>query len=243
MFILAIETTGPSCSAALINEKGEVREVTTEGAMNHLQNLTPHISKLLSEAGVSMEDITDIAVSAGPGSFTGIRIGVSTARALSQVSGAKLIKVSTLEAFGLSEERGAEAGTIVCPIFNARRNQIYGAAYLDSEEIVKAQPYDLDEFLGVLETLGLNHILFVGDGVGAYGQAIDEWAEKAGVDVSFSVRNQRGEGVARLALKMKNNPDKYGKSIELLYNELEPEYMRMAEAERKLKEKNDKTGN
>ena len=98
MFILAIETTGPRCSAALIDEKGIVKELVSEGELKHLQSLTPMISRLME--GTSFDEVSDIAVSAGPGSFTGIRIGVTTARALAQALSKPLISVSTLHAFG-----------------------------------------------------------------------------------------------------------------------------------------------
>ncbi len=84
MNILAIETTGAEASVAVINDKGEVFMETSDQKMNQLQNLMPMVDILLMKCGMSIDDVDYIAVSEGPGSFTGIRIGVSSARALAQ---------------------------------------------------------------------------------------------------------------------------------------------------------------
>ena len=79
MRILAIETTGPICSVALLNEENRITELRGRERMNHLRSLTPMIDQLLQAENMAPEDLDQIAVSVGPGSFTGIRIGVSTA--------------------------------------------------------------------------------------------------------------------------------------------------------------------
>lgn len=113
MYILAMETTGPNASAALLRaaEPGSAPEPeiieravllgqqTSYEAKNHLKNLMPLIQKLLTTCGVEKSQLTHIAVSVGPGSFTGIRIGVSTARALAQALQLPCIAVPTLEVF------------------------------------------------------------------------------------------------------------------------------------------------
>ena len=126
MYILAIETTGPHCSVAIIDELGRVKEASSKGTMNHLQFLMPLTKQLLTDCQLQLDDINVIAVSAGPGSFTGIRIGVSSARGLAQVLGCKVTPVETLKAFAyhVPDYKG-----IICPIFDARRNQVYGGAY------------------------------------------------------------------------------------------------------------------
>ena len=142
MYILAIETTGAFASVALA-ECGESRggaecrilaHVEGHDRYSHLQNLTPQIGQVLSDAGISVDDLSAIAVANGPGSFTGIRIGVSTARALSQVKGIPCVPVSSLEA--LAMRAGAKAGRLICPILDARRSQVYGGGYLIEEVIL-----------------------------------------------------------------------------------------------------------
>ncbi len=126
MNILAIETTGAEASVAVINDEGEVFMETSDKKMSHLQNLMPMMDILLKNRGLTIGDINCIAVSEGPGSFTGIRIGVSSARALAQALGIMTVGVPTLKSFlyHVPDYRG-----IVCPILDARRNQVYGGAY------------------------------------------------------------------------------------------------------------------
>ena len=202
MRILGIETTGPFCSAAIL-DGDDIEERLSEEKLNHLTALTPMIEELLACGGFRLTDMDAIAVSAGPGSFTGIRIGVSTGRGLNQVSGVPLISVPTLFAFGCSEYEGNKMGT-VCPLLNARRGQVYAGAYNDFCEIVPGGPYMLDEFLektfaavselkaaagsgspagfdaasagaaGNEEGNDPGQLLFVGDGVDAYSDMIKE---------------------------------------------------------------------
>ena len=202
MFILAIETTGPYGSVALLDEKGNILgyEVSHE-TMSHLKDLIPMADAMLKKCGVSKDEIDLLAPSIGPGSFTGIRIGVSTARALCQALGIKAVPVPTLEAFLLKEtaegaqlagksaayraaggqtESGRTAGgqtengrTAVCAIINARRGQVYGMI----DGFMEPGPYMLADVLGVykekIKPYG-GKILFFGDGIDAYEKDIKE---------------------------------------------------------------------
>lgn len=113
MFILAIETTGPFGSTALLDEKGNVLgcEVSRE-TMSHLKDLIPMVDTMLKKCGVSKDQIDLLAPSVGPGSFTGIRIGVSTARALCQALGIKAVPVPTLEAFCFKESADMQTASV-----------------------------------------------------------------------------------------------------------------------------------
>lgn len=163
MYILAIETTGFFCSVAVIDEDDKIVHRSSDSRFNHLKELTPMIRELLEDNDISMEEIDAIATSTGPGSFTGIRIGVSTARGMSQMRGIPCISVPTIEAFALKDfskincsESDREAGGdgkpsekrfISCPIFDARRKQIYGGSYADEIEIVSPGAYAVDEYM------------------------------------------------------------------------------------------------
>lgn len=203
MFILAIETTGPYGSTALLDEKGNVLgcEVSRE-TMSHLKDLIPMVDTMLKKCGVSKDQIDLLAPSVGPGSFTGIRIGVSTARALCQALGIKAVPVPTLEAFCFKESAdmqtaseaafvaarksgdheaggngsdGHAAGgrTAVCAIINARRGQVYGMI----DGFMEPGPYMLTDVLDVykskVEPDG-GKLLFYGDGIDAYEKDIIE---------------------------------------------------------------------
>ena len=126
MYILGFETTGARGSVALCNlETREIREKSTEEPMGHLRNITELASQLLRERGVEPSDLSGVAVSVGPGSYTGIRIGVSSARAVAQALNITCFAVPSLEMF--REKCDGKSGCAV--IVNARRGQVYGAVY------------------------------------------------------------------------------------------------------------------
>lgn len=254
MYILAIETTGAFASVALAEAEwkdGKVTEFTLRGHVeghdrfSHLQNLAPQIEQVLGESGLLIGDVSVIAVSRGPGSFTGIRIGVSTARALSQVLGTPCASVPSLEAMALRQKAGKNDGIdpVVCPIIDARRSQVYGGGfYVDEEngtldEVIPSGPYTVDEFLDAIAKAGVESVLFMGDGVDKYRDLIEEQKESHGLDscafayAAEECRYQKADTVAFLGAKLAAS----GKLCQ--FEELKPDYMRQAEAERKLKEK------
>ncbi|MDD5987046.1 MAG: tRNA (adenosine(37)-N6)-threonylcarbamoyltransferase complex dimerization subunit type 1 TsaB [Eubacteriales bacterium] len=234
MRILAIETTGPICSVALLNEENRITELRGRERMNHLRSLTPMIDQLLQAENMAPEDLDQIAVSVGPGSFTGIRIGVSTARAMAQMTGVRLTAVPTLYAFGYGACPQEDPALVVCPMLDARRQQVYAGAYRDGEEIVAGKPYPLDAFLDQLTDM--KRIRFMGDGLARYGESVRDWARTHGVEAALDEETQSAGYVAELARDMMDAPD-FADMINLDYNQLQPNYMRKAEAQRRLEEK------
>lgn len=250
MYILAIETTGAFASVAVAEALDHGREcrilahVEGHDRYSHLQNLTPQIQRVLSDAEITMDDLSAIAVANGPGSFTGIRIGVSTTRALSQVKGIPCVPVSSLEALAMRAVCAASAdeapadGALICPILDARRSQVYGGGYLAGldadgamqlQEAVKAGPYTIDEFM---ELAGeYDEIYMLGDGVDTCGQKIVANRTEGVAFAPEEIRYQRAEEVAVLGAA------KFAAGESVSYDMLKPEYMRMAEAERKLRAK------
>lgn len=243
MYILAIETTGAFASVALAKADGADCEILAHVQGNdrfsHLQNLTPQIQQVLDESGLSIDDVSAIATSHGPGSFTGIRIGVATARALAQAKNIECVPVSSLKALSKrteGTEYGNLSGYLVCPIFDARRSQVYGAGYF-LEEVIDAGPYTIEEFMEEILMSGHRKIMFMGDGIDAYREKIEEIASTPafdGICVAFApeeIRYQDAKTVAGQGAEMLAE----GKGCS--FEDLKPEYMRLAEAERKLKEK------
>lgn len=245
MILLAIETTGAFASVAVAEaniDDGKVKDfkikahVQGHDEFSHLQNLTPQIQKAAESCGLTVKDMDMIVVSVGPGSFTGIRIGVSTARALAQVLNIPCVPVISIEALALRIDGG---GALVCPILDARRSQVYGGGYF-LEDIIDAGPYTLDEFLREVRVSGFKKVIFMGDGVDKYREDIVNSQQIQGMRVDFApedVRYQDAKTVALLGARLAAE----GKTKE--YGQLEPRYMRMAEAERKLKEKEKKAVN
>jgi len=254
MYLLAIETTGAFASVALAKyetENSEVKDFEIVGHIDghdrfsHLQNLTPQIEQILSENELSIGDVSVIATSVGPGSFTGIRIGVSTARALSQALGIPCAAVPSLEAMALRFAGRDEAnGALVCPIIDARRSQIYGGGFCiregksRPEEVIKSGPYMVDEFIEEIREANFRgKVLFMGDGIDKYREQIEELRESLRLnEITFeyadeALRYEDGDTVARIGAELAAAGKTCG------FEELKPQYMRLAEAERKLKEK------
>lgn len=265
MYILAMETTGPNASAALLRaaEPGSAPEPeiieravllgqqTSYEAKNHLKNLMPLIQKLLTTCGVEKSQLTHIAVSVGPGSFTGIRIGVSTARALAQALQLPCIAVPTLEVFchaqaakhahtraqGAQDEavRASENGAqVVCGIINARRGQVYGIV----DGYLPGGPYMLTDVLDVITQQVRpdgRPVLFYGDGMDAYEteieSSLDDFNMKKDRDYFFAPQNERHQSAAAVALAAL--PRLLGGEV-TDFAGLLPDYMRRAEAEVKL---------
>ena len=236
MYILGIETTGAFASVALMEDDRILGHVQGSDRFSHLQNLMPQIQTVVKECKLSFGDVDVIAVSRGPGSFTGIRIGVSSARALSQITGKPCVAVSSLEALAMRAADHAKDGVLVCPMMDARRSQVYAGGYLLKDglaaEAIEAGPYMLEEFLAKAE--GYGRILLLGDAVDTYGEKIAE-IRPEGVEIApEEIRYQDASTVVKLgAVKFETEGG-------LAYNDVEPDYMRLAEAERKLKEQQER---
>lgn len=127
--ILAIETATDTCSVAVLDGDTVTAEAHLHRPRVHAQRLTPLIEDVLRHAGASRDMIDLIAVSRGPGSYTGLRIGMSTAKGRAEATGAALIGVPTLEALAATLTPVAQPGDLVCALLDARRQEVYAAAY------------------------------------------------------------------------------------------------------------------
>jgi len=233
MYILAIETTGAFASVAIMKDDKIIGHVSGNDRFSHLQNLMPQVETVIKENELQVGDIDLVAVSNGPGSFTGIRIGVSTARALSQILDIPCVAVPSLDALALRGAEYAKGDILICPMLDARRSQVYAGGYFIKDgypvEEIKAGPYMLDEFLA--KAAGYDQILVLGDAMDKYADKMAEIRPEGTLDTPEDIRYQDASCVAALGAKL------YAEKGGLSYNEVQPEYMRMAEAERKLKEK------
>ena len=129
MTILALETATDTCSAALWQDRSVVAEAHLHQPRVHAQRLTPLVDTLLAHGGVEADALDAVAVSEGPGSYTGLRIGVSTAKGWALATEAALVGVPTLEAWAAQVTPWARAGDTVCALIDARRDEVYAAAY------------------------------------------------------------------------------------------------------------------
>lgn len=159
MYILNIETATKNCSVALAKDGTTIfcKEIAEQG-YSHAEKLHVFIEEIIKEAGISMTDLAAIAVSQGPGSYTGLRIGVSTAKGLCYALGIPLIAVDTLAS--LAKKADVEDGLVV-PMIDARRMEVYSAIFNSKNEMIRdvqAEVLTEDSFSNFSET-----IYFVGD--------------------------------------------------------------------------------
>ncbi len=168
MKILVIDTSGPVCGTAVMDENKVYSEFTAQNRNTHSTSLMPMIEAALKAAGTEIGDLDAVAAVTGPGSFTGVRIGVATAKGLAHGAGLACIPVDALEALAVS---AGEFDGIVCPIQDARAGQVYGAAFRQGERLTGDAPMKLEEYLDAAEVLG-ERFLFIGDGVPVHREAI-----------------------------------------------------------------------
>ena len=168
MLILAVDTTTPSGSVALLEDEMLLGEVGVESAATHSARLLRAVDFLLGAAGRDIRDVEAYAVAAGPGSFTGIRIGLAAVKALSFASGQPVAPVSTLLA--VATKLAADGTRLVAPLLDAKKGEIYAALFESGrsglKEIVPQGAYSPDGFFARLPARRV--IAFAGSGVPAY---------------------------------------------------------------------------
>ena len=225
--ILAIDTSSVSGSIALVDDVGLVAERTVSDAGTHSQWLMRNISGVLDDSGVKLSEIRLFAMTIGPGSFTGLRIGVSTVKALAWAEGKKVAAVSTLEALALNLPR---SHVPVCPVLDARKGEVYTALYDTSggsaEAIVKDGALAPDSLFGLLREKGFHSgpVIFTGSGLGAYSEEI-KGALKGAVLAPEPLWHIRASNVALIVKGRGLNGVDPG--------QLSPVYLRKSEAELK----------
>ena len=165
MLILLIETATAVCSVALANDNKILAEVHSEEPNAHSSKLSPFIEQIFAQCGKNVSQLDAVCVSSGPGSYTGLRIGVSTAKGLCYALGKPLLAVPTLQ--GMAAQYYAmnpEYRGMVCPMIDARRMECYTAIYGPNAEELKAVSADIIE-PGIYDSyLDRGEVVFVGDG-------------------------------------------------------------------------------
>ncbi len=225
MNLLAIDTSGPVCGVCVLADGRVAYEGAAVNKLTHSVNLLPMINEGLTRAGLTIGQIDLYAAVVGPGSFTGVRIGVSTLKGLAHAAHKPCVGVDALEALaaGLSD-----TDALLCPIQDARAGQVYCAAsrsWLPPERALPDEAAKLDEYLAhALEAAGEKPLCFTGDGVATYRAAIED---KLGARAAFAPAHLcylRPASAAALALCYAD------KAVD--YLALTPKYLRAPQAER-----------
>ena len=188
------------------------------------------LDEIVKMTGVDLKELSAIAISGGPGSFTGLRIGAASAKGLGLALDLPLIHVPTLDAMALNIY---SSDALIVPIMDARRNQVYTGIYKNAgklEVIRESMAISIDELLDILRETDregkIERIVFLGDGVPVFREYIDENFEIAHDFAPENLNRQRASNIAMLGMEM----FKEGKSM--VSDDMRPEYLRKSQAER-----------
>ena len=221
MLILAFESSARPASVALLQDGHLLSQYSQCSQLTHSRTLLPMAEDMLKNAELSLNDVDLFAVAHGPGSFTGVRIGVSTVKGLSWALDKPCVGVSTLEGMAWN---GLAAGGVICPVMDARRSQVYNALVEIRDgrpvRLTEDRPISLEDLSGEVRALD-KPVFLVGDGAELTAKAFSA-AALPFVLAPENLRWQSAWGVAMAAL------DKTPGSADALL----PVYLRLSQAER-----------
>ena len=226
MLILAFESSARAASVALVEDGRLISQYSQCSGLTHSRTLLPMAEDMLKNAELSLDKVDLFAVAHGPGSFTGIRIGVSTVKGLAWAADKPCVGVSTLEAMAW---HGLAAGGLVCPVMDARRSQVYNALFQVENgrpvRLCEDRPIALSQLAEELRTLNAPAFL-IGDGA----ELAEKYLREQAIPCTVAPENLRWQsawGVAMAA--MDETP---GNADALL-----PVYLRLSQAERERQER------
>lgn len=234
MKIIAIDSSGLVAGVAVLEDDTILADYMINYKKTHSQTLVPMLDTVKNMIDLDLKDMDAIAISSGPGSFTGLRIGSATAKGLGLALNKPLIEVPTLE--GLATNLFGCSG-YVCPLMDARRNQVYTALYQYVEDgdsytlqtIIEPCAIDVTEMLEKINSFGVE-VTFLGDGVPVYRTQITDICKVKYHIAPAHMNRQRAGSVAVRAMELA----KMGKMVSA--TEHEPEYLRKSQAEREREE-------
>lgn len=231
MKLLAIESSGLVASVAILSDNQLLAEYTVDYKKTHSQTLLPMIDEIVKMTEFDLNTIDAIAVSSGPGSFTGLRIGSATAKGLGLALQKPIIEVPTLEGLAF-QFQGCEY--VVCPLMDARRNQVYTGAYTfhgsEPEVLWEQCAVAIEDAIQKVNSIGKKTI-FLGDGVPVHEVKLKSMVEVPYLIAPAHMNRQRAGAVADAALlRMKQ-----GFLVEA--RDHQPEYLRLSQAEREMAKK------
>jgi tRNA threonylcarbamoyladenosine biosynthesis protein TsaB len=226
MIILAIETSGATAGVAVCDERRPLAVHTFGKGARHARNIMPAVDQVVRRAGLGKQDVDAVAVSAGPGSFTGLRVGITCAKTLAWALGWKAVPVPSLEVLTSNVDPRAHNGCRhTCPVFDARRDRVYGTLFewhdgewADITGVLIEDPQDLAGRLP-------EGTLVFGTGVRAYPDAFADRRLPVG---EAELETGRPEAVAELGLRL----IRAGRAVDPMA--LNPSYYRLTGPEEKL---------
>lgn len=227
MNILALDTSGPVAGVAILREGSVVHLTAMKYGHTHSQTVLPAVDRALEKCGLTCREIDVFAVVAGPGSFTGVRIGVCMAKGLAHAAGKPCCAVNALETLSMNC-LGFDGW--VCPILDARRDQVYAAAF-DTRDFVprrvlEDQAVKIEDFLAQLPE---GRLAFVGDGVPVQEKTLLRLLGERAAIMPANARDLRADAAGVLAAA---HPERWEDP-----RTLRPIYLRAPQAERERMER------
>jgi len=231
MLIFAMDTCCKAATAAVVSDEPVLAQVVLNNNMQHSQRLMPLVEQMFADLGLTPADIDVFATAVGPGSFTGVRIGVSSVKALAHAADKPCVAVSTLE--GLAANVPYFEG-LVCPILDARREQVYTAVFRDGRrvrddcampvgELAASFAGDHPALSGTPPRRGMEDVLFLGDGVFPYRGVIEGVLGERARFAPPHLNMNLASSVAAVAL------EKARRGLCVGYDELAPNYVRLSQ--------------
>lgn len=231
MKILALDTSSIVATAAVMDGEKLMGEYILNHKKTHSQKLMPMLQEILESCELSPKEIDVFAVTLGPGSFTGLRIGLATIKAMAQALDRPVVGVSTLEslAFNLVYCKG-----LICPIIDAQRDLVYTGTYqwqqMQLSKVMEEKVISINELIAALKDRK-EEVLFVGDALEKFRDLIQEEMKELAVFPPAIVRMPRASSVGELA-RRKAEMGEMAKASEIL-----PIYMRKSQAEKQWEER------
>ncbi len=218
MKILCIDTSGRTCSCAICEDERAICERTLDEGLTHSETLMPLIDALFAESGLDIRDTNVVAVVNGPGSFTGIRIGICAAKGFAQTLGIPAAEIDTLELLAKNAE-GFDG--LIVPMLDARRGQVYAALFENGKRFCEDMAAPVED---IVSLVGSRRAVFLGDGAEALKDKISELKP----DAEFGDCNYPlAKNAAAIALHAQKTDAKG----------IMPNYLRESQAERKKHER------
>lgn len=223
MIILGIDTSTKTASCSIVKDNKVIVDFTLNHLRTHSEKLLEMIDMALKIAKLDIADVDAFAVTKGPGSFTGLRIGLATIKGLCHSLNKPCYLTSTLDALYENVNNSYTEDIIYAPVMDARRNEVYCAAYKNNKKIIEDSALNINDFLELIVKEDFKKVVFTGDGVLPNKDIIKE---KLNDKCDFAPEHLiygSGASVIFAALKEQNIVD---------YNNILPTYLRMSQAER-----------
>ena len=231
MRILAIDSSSMVATVAITTDGILNAEYTINHKKTHSQTLLPMIAEIVKMIEIDMDSIDAVAITGGPGSYTGLRIVSATAKGIGLALNKPIINVPTMDALAYNLY---SSQYVICPIMDARRGQVYTGIYkFEETEMKTIKPQCImmiDELIKELDTIK-ESVMFLGDGVDVHKQLIDDIMDTKHYYAPASMNRHKASTLGTIAeIYYKNGKTETAK-------EHKPEYLRLSQAERELKAK------